>query len=401
MLLSILIPTKNRSNTVLYAINSALNIRSQNFEIIVQDCSDDDNLKILIQDKFKDEIKIKYFYSNDSPSLTENWNRAISNSNGEFLCGIGDDDAVLKDIYDVTMWMKENNVETLLGSFILYIWPDAYENSYLNSKISYEKNYSGDLNIVDLNYYYKQKALNCGFGYTENMPNLYHGIVQKTLFNQHKKITGKYLDSTSFDVYNAFIISSYTKNFIVLDYPITIRGISGKSNANRIIHNKSNEHFNEFNNIIIPNIFPNVLNSEISIAESTYIALFDTSKFDIIENFNLSILYGKISANNLLKFPKYYLKYFHLKKPIFIFLKYFIFFLKMRILSYFKNIFYKFMFNNYPFIINKFSKKIQIKYINIELAINGLDLFLSKNNMKINYKKLVKQISIKKEIWDL
>ena len=44
MLLSIIIPTKNRYNTVLYAINSALNIISQDFEIVVQDCSENNNL---------------------------------------------------------------------------------------------------------------------------------------------------------------------------------------------------------------------------------------------------------------------------------------------------------------------------------------------------------------------
>ena len=134
MLLSIIIPTKNRYNTVLYAINSALNIISQDFEIVVQDCSENNNLFTLINNTYNNDERIKYYYSNDSPSLTENWNRAIGNTNGKYLCGIGDDDAILKNIIDVTNWMNINDIDTLLASFILYIWPDAYKNSYLNIK---------------------------------------------------------------------------------------------------------------------------------------------------------------------------------------------------------------------------------------------------------------------------
>ena len=59
MLLSIIIPTKNRYNTVLYAINSALNIISQDFEIVVQDCSENNNLFTLINNTFNNDERIK------------------------------------------------------------------------------------------------------------------------------------------------------------------------------------------------------------------------------------------------------------------------------------------------------------------------------------------------------
>jgi len=400
MLLSIIIPTKNRYNTVLYAINSALNIISQDFEIVVQDCSENNNLFTLINNTYNNDERIKYYYSNDSPSLTENWNRAIGNTNGKYLCGIGDDDAILKNIIDVTNWMNINDIDTLLASFILYIWPDAYKNSYLNSKISYNKFYTGKFKKINLNYYYKNKATNCGFGYTDNLPNLYHGIVKKSLFEKHKVITGKYLDSTSFDVYNAFIISKYTKNFVLLDYPITIRGISGNSNANRIVLNRSKEHFIEFKNIKIPDIFPYELNSEISIAESTYIALFDTGQFELIKNLNIAIVYGKISANNLISSLKYFLKYVSLNKSKISFFIYFSFFLKKRILDYCKNLMSKSLNKLLPFVLNKISNKRQIKCINIELAISDINDYLFNKNINIDFDNLYNEKKEMKEIWD-
>ncbi|MBK9533325.1 MAG: glycosyltransferase [Chitinophagaceae bacterium] len=109
-LLSIVIPTKNRQFTCLYAIESALLINNDDFEVVVQDCSDTNILKKQIHDKFGMDPRIKYFYLSEKLSMTENWNRAFSNTKGEYICAIGDDDAVLPAIYEITKGAKERNL---------------------------------------------------------------------------------------------------------------------------------------------------------------------------------------------------------------------------------------------------------------------------------------------------
>src|SRR5687768_13393833 len=94
-LLSIIIPTKNRQYTCLYAIESALNMKSDIFEVVVQDCGDTNSLEEAIVSKFGNDNRLKYRYTNTSPSMTENWNLAITHAKGKYICGIGDDDAVL------------------------------------------------------------------------------------------------------------------------------------------------------------------------------------------------------------------------------------------------------------------------------------------------------------------
>ena len=98
-LLSIIIPTKNRQHTCLYAIESGLLLNKTDIEIIIQDCSDSNKLEKQIIDKFGIDARINYEYTDTKPSMTENWNRAFERSKGLYKCGIGDDDAVLPSIF--------------------------------------------------------------------------------------------------------------------------------------------------------------------------------------------------------------------------------------------------------------------------------------------------------------
>ena len=309
-LLSIIIPTKNRQYTCLYAIQSALLIDSDIFEVIIQDCGDTDKLKEAIVGKFGHDNRLKYFYSDGLPSMTENWNLAISNATGKFICGIGDDDAVLPSCIEITKWMDANGKQAILGALVNYIWKDAYIGSFSSGRISHSLHYTGEIFEVDVHSGFVKKALNCGFGYTEDLPNLYHGIIKKELLETHKKICGNYLSSTSLDVYSAMILPSYIQKSYYVDFPLTVRGASGSSNSNRI-HSKTGlkNHFNDFKNFKIPEILPNVFNAEVSVAESTIIALQDTKQERLIGKMNLGIVYAKCAALDLIMIVDYYKQY--------------------------------------------------------------------------------------------
>src|ERR1039458_3907261 len=95
-LLSIIIPTCNRQVYAASAIRCALAIPSDDIEIVVQDCSDDDLLSSLIAPERLDK-RLSYRYERPA-HMTENWNRAIGRATGEYVCIIGDDDGVIPEI---------------------------------------------------------------------------------------------------------------------------------------------------------------------------------------------------------------------------------------------------------------------------------------------------------------
>lgn len=406
LLLSFIIPTKNRSYTLMYAIQSVLRIDANDIEIIVQDCSDTDDLREKITVSYMGDPRVKYFYSSDSPSLTENWNRALYNSRGKFICGIGDDDAVFPEIYKVCKWMDEREITAALSINITYVWPDAFKEKFSNSRIFFPRVITGKIYCSDVMFHFERKIRSCGFGYTENLPNIYHGIIRASKLREIRNSNGYYLSGTSFDVYNAFALSAFIKTLYFIDYPLTLRGISASSNSSRIVSKTSHMHFHEFKEINYPDVLPLIFNSETSIAESMIKALSDLDLFNKYEmSINYSVLYGKLAVYYPEKISIVLKKYFklgynnstmHLVKFYFIFLiqKYQHEF-KMKIarhLFLFSEKHFRLLYSK----INKLWPKAQNIIDSIEIIENH---FKSKQ-ISISFDNIPENLKVKKDIWD-
>jgi glycosyltransferase involved in cell wall biosynthesis len=407
-LLSIIIPTKNRQYTCLYAIESALIIKSEIIEVVIQDCSDSSILKQQIFKRFGNDKRIKYFYTDSLPSMTGNWNLAIANAVGKYICFIGDDDGVLPACLDVTKWMDRNKIGALLGAKVNYVWKDADVNSYTNGRLSHNMYYSGDIFVVDIHSEFRKKALNCGFGYNEGLANVYHSIVEKKLLDIHKENCGCYFSSTCPDVYNSMILPSYLRESYYVDYPFTMIGTSGSSNTNKSkSSNGLNSHFKDFKNLHIPEGLPKVLNAEVAIAEATIIALRDTKQDRLIPEMNLSVVYAKCAAFDLLKFFNYYNQYRHRKNStnsISDFFSNFYKFLEQRVKAFTKNLLLKIIFSIAPVssakYIERYTHKRRPEASDILVANQVLKDHLTNNSMNIKYNEGIKKLVSKKMPWE-
>lgn len=90
-LVSICIPTYNRSNLIGELLDSILVQTYIDFEIIITDNSDNLETKELIESKYKDE-RIKYFKNEKNLGMGGNTLKAFSYVNGEYLTFTPDDD---------------------------------------------------------------------------------------------------------------------------------------------------------------------------------------------------------------------------------------------------------------------------------------------------------------------
>lgn len=90
-LVSICVPTYNRSNLIGELLDSVLAQTYINFEIIITDNSDNLKTKELIESKYQDK-RIKYFKNEKNLGMGGNTLRAFSYVNGEFLTFTPDDD---------------------------------------------------------------------------------------------------------------------------------------------------------------------------------------------------------------------------------------------------------------------------------------------------------------------
>lgn len=300
-LLSIIIPTKNRQYTCLFAIESALAIQNDDFEVIVQDCSDTDILRSQIIEKFGQDTRIKYFHTDSKPSMTDNWNMAYDKATGDYQCGIGDDDAVLKEIYEVAKWAKENEIDAVTNaSKITYNWPDfdsvLYKGCFIIHNIPTNRIVKKAINSSSI----RDIVLEPRMNYAQ-LPMIYHCVISKNILLKIKYITIALLKGTSLDVYSSIVISSQLSNYYALDYPFTIRGACGNSNSNRISTGNTNIHFKEFKSISWGKLCPPIYSLHTTLFESITTALTAINKTELIEKMNLPLFYAKLLAEQ----PRY------------------------------------------------------------------------------------------------
>ncbi len=96
-LVTVYMPTHNRSDLLSRAIDSVQAQTHQNFElIIVDDCSTDDTESI-VQAYQKQDKRIKYIKNTTNLGACASRNKAIRAAKGEFITGLDDDDYFLPD----------------------------------------------------------------------------------------------------------------------------------------------------------------------------------------------------------------------------------------------------------------------------------------------------------------
>jgi glycosyltransferase involved in cell wall biosynthesis len=226
ILLSIIIPTKDRYDTLLKVLDSLMLINSNEFEVVIQDNSFEVST-IERYLKSKNDSRIKYFHNKEKLSQTENSDLAVKNSKGEYVCFIGDDDGVMPYIVHVVKWMKEMNIRVLKGYKPDYYWPllNSTSTSSDTSGILKSKNFTYKVERYETKSALKW-VMEKGGTSMGNIPCLYHGIVHRLVLNKIFFITSSYFPGPSPDMANGVALCVLESNFYYADFPIIISGKS-------------------------------------------------------------------------------------------------------------------------------------------------------------------------------
>lgn len=223
--LSIIVPTKDRYKYLLPLIKMIDKFNFDNTEIVIEDNSSDNDE---IQRFFKDNvftIPIVYNHFSEQLSICQNIDNAINHSHGEYVCVIGDDDAVTPLIRGYVDWMDTNGVDSVRQSTELtYKWPGYTED---NGKTIGAYLTHGDVdntyNVVDTKLAARD-VVRSGIMTLGRMPCVYQGIIKRSILDQLYKIGGTYFPGPSPDMGNAMALCFMVNKHIVTNVPIIISG---------------------------------------------------------------------------------------------------------------------------------------------------------------------------------
>ncbi len=307
-ILSILIPTRNREEYALQVINHILEIKDDRFEVVLYNNSDTNQLADLIKQNSADE-RLKYFYNGTTLSFVDNFSLGIGECKGEFISIIGDDDGINPLMLEVVEWAIKNGIDAITPSLqLVYYWPGAGVNSETGN---------GRLTISGISC--KAKVANpkkevirllkngCQDYLSYDLAKAYHGLIRKSVLDEIKTRTGKYIGGLSPDIYLSIAASILIDRVLIIDYPLTISGIcrrSGSADSATGRHTgelKDAPHLKGHNQYEWSTLVPPLYSVETIWADSALAALSDLNRTDLKKFFSIEI----ISAFCLKNYPDF------------------------------------------------------------------------------------------------
>lgn len=237
-LLSVVVPTHNRSHYAISCIEAVLAIASNELQLVMTDTSTDGKLHALLRQPgapFLNDPRFIYRRIETPSNLTKNHNDAIALATGEYVCIIGDDDCLSSAALDAARWASANHVPVVSQTHTsIYAWPDFRSmlaktghaaRLYVprRAKPAQWRTAEADLSA----------ALQRAFQSTEHMPRCYHGIVRRDLLERVRHQTGAYFHGSSPDMSGAVAMACLVSRYCEVDLPLSISGISSGSNSGR------------------------------------------------------------------------------------------------------------------------------------------------------------------------
>lgn len=231
ILLSIAIPTKNRSRYLMVLVDELLSSTRRDFEIVIQDNSDEDSLRTWAEGK--DDPRLRYNHHSAWISVVENCDRAIQSCSGEFVCMLGDDDGIMLDeSLDELRKAAVDGVDAVMGPVVNYIWPDL-DHPFLDQyggKL-YLRPVKGTSRSEDLHGLGRKVVSRGGAMGLEDLPCVYHGFIRRSTLNELYEITGSFFPGPSPDMANAIGLTAVLKKLRRASRVLVITGHSISSTA--------------------------------------------------------------------------------------------------------------------------------------------------------------------------
>jgi Glycosyltransferases involved in cell wall biogenesis len=299
ILLSIVIPTRNREKYAMAAMRAILGSAMEDFELVVQDNSDSDVLAQFAR-QYSDDHRLRYSKIRRTISAVDNFNMGVRQALGTFVSVIGDDDLVNPEIVAACRWAQAVNCDAIITDRhrALYYWPDFRSADSGDAESASLKIYefSSRVEWTDPEEELRKCVLTAGIS-LQRLPRVYLGVVRRTCLERTYQKVGTSQIGTCPDMFYAVATASHTSRIAVLDYPLVIPGASAPSTAGAVRMREhegqleSAPHLRGRPNYMWTPLIPRFYSLQTFYAESALLGLRATGREDLIRVFNFPFLY--------------------------------------------------------------------------------------------------------------
>jgi glycosyltransferase involved in cell wall biosynthesis len=225
LLLSVIVPTRERAETLAFTLATVLEQSSQDYEVIVSDNASTDETRAVVN-RVADP-RVHYFNTGQRLSMCGNYEYALERARGDYVIFIGDDDAVIPGAIDYLLSLVRGIPEKTIHMWPLhtYDWPVAGKKG----RVAYlaPARTPSELDLKALARFVVGKG---GWKYYE-LPSPYHAAIPRHLLNKIRLRTGRVFHSTQPDVFTAMALPALAYRAINIGTSITFNGRSSRSNG--------------------------------------------------------------------------------------------------------------------------------------------------------------------------
>jgi glycosyltransferase involved in cell wall biosynthesis len=229
-LFSVVIPIRQRHDTLVYAMKSILEQPFSDLELIVMDnFSSPETVEVV--ESFNDP-RIRYHRSPERLSMSENWELGLSHTTGEYVTILGDDDAFISGSFDLCEKLLEMyDFKIVSWNCNLYTWPN-FISPWRRDRLYIELDQAPS--IWDSRLVLK-KVYQGEFHYT-CLPMLYNSFVHKSIIERVKSHFGRYFLSYCPDVYSGIVNAYFSDQYFYAVRSFSLTGASHHSTGSSFVY---------------------------------------------------------------------------------------------------------------------------------------------------------------------
>lgn len=243
MKFSVLLPTRNRLEYLRYAVETVRRQDYDDWEIVIADNDSDDDIGAYVIEQR--DSRIKYTRSDQFLPVTDNWNRALEQSSGDFVIMLGDDDGLMKGYFSHArdLIARFDRPDLIYSSGYLYAYPGVLPK-YPDGILHHYRNATFLQAEVEPFLFSRERAqqlvqdsLNFKMKFTYNMQYSLFGrpLVEDMLGD------GPFFQSPFPDYYATNVMFLKAKRIVIDPEPTVAVGITRKSYGYFLFNNRESE----------------------------------------------------------------------------------------------------------------------------------------------------------------
>ncbi|WP_152473329.1 glycosyltransferase family 2 protein [Roseovarius sp. THAF9] len=229
MLISIVIPTRDRAQYLRHSLATATAIIDTNIEILVSDnASVDETQKVVSEAQ---DPRVRYVNTGARLSMRQNFEFALHQSTGDYVIYFGDDDGIIPGQFPFLRKILEvHRPDALSWDFPVYGWPvDGYGSRVGGVRLVRSKLF-GKPALMDATD--RLHALERGrLDLFHPLPQLYHGCMSRDYLGRIARQDGVCMLARSPDLFVSFRSTQLGGRFLHCNHAFSINGHSPASNG--------------------------------------------------------------------------------------------------------------------------------------------------------------------------